>query len=322
MKAPLTETERRRERKHIAVLCATERGYRFLEKLMALSPTSDFSVVSFREENHEPPFLDAIRQLTLANGARFLETRNVGKVGAAFCEVDTMDLMLVVSWRYLIPSSVFRSPRMGSFVFHDSLLPEYRGFSPTVWAMINGASHTGVTLFHMGDDMDSGDIVDQQIIPIGADDTVAMVMERTTRAYLDLLERNLCGLLTGTSPRVPQDHARATYTCKRLPEDNRIDWRKTTGDIYNLIRAVSHPYAGAFTTLSGSLLRVWAAQQLTEYRYYVGSVPGRIVEVWPGKGCVVLTGDGALLLTQVQSEGGEVVCAADTLNRLSFTLGT
>lgn len=306
----------------IVLLCATRRGYLFLERLAELLPQSDFVVFSFRETPWEPPFLDDIRELSLATGGQFFEARQVG--GAdwnRFWGSTDVDLMFVVSWRYMIPASVYLRPRLGTFVFHDSLLPEYRGFSPTVWAIINGEDHTGVTLFEIAEEMDAGDIIDQERIVIGPDDTIAVVMERVTQTYLQLLERNLDGLITGTAPRYRQDHSRATYTCRRLPEDNQIDWAWSSNSIYNLIRAVSAPYPGAYTYFSGQKMRVWSARRVTNARRYVGRIPGRVVEVRRGEGSVVLTGDGALLLSEVQVEGGEVVCASNVLSSLSHTLG-
>lgn len=305
----------------VALLCATRRGYLFLQKLTDLLPQSELIVFSFKEEPWEPPFLEGIRELTTARGGQFFQSKRVGSEQRnQFWESPAVDIMFAVSWRYMIPASVYLQPRLGTFVFHDSLLPEYRGFSPTVWAIINGEDYTGVTLFEIAEEVDSGDIVDQERVPIGPDDTIAAVMERVTQTYLDLLERNLDSLLEGTVPRHPQDHSRATYTCKRLPEDNRIDWTQSAESIYNLIRAVSAPYPGAYTYLSCRKVRVWTARRLTNYPCYVGRVPGRVVEVRPGEGSVVLTGDGALLLTQAQIEDGETFCAADVLNSISQIL--
>lgn len=303
------------------MLCATRRGHLFLKKLSELKPDSDWVVFSFREEAHEPPFLDDLRKLTLDKSGRFFEAKNVGSARwASFWESTPIDLMFAVSWRYMIPPDVYRRPRQGTFVFHDSLLPAYRGFAPTVWAILNGEDHTGVTLFEIAEEVDSGDIVDQQRVPIGAEDSIADVMERVTQAYLDLLERNLERLLDGSAPRQPQDHSRATYTCKRMPDDNRIDWSASTRDIYNLIRAVSQPYPGAFGYLGERKVRIWSAQAFTDYHHYVGKVQGRVVEVRPGNGTVVLTGDGALLLKQVQLDGDAIACASDVLTSPSQTL--
>jgi methionyl-tRNA formyltransferase len=306
----------------IALFCATQRGYLFLQKLAQLLPQSDLIVFSFRETPWEPPFLDDIRKLALASGNQFFEVRQVGnQQWRQFWETMDIDLMFAVSWRYMIPSTVYRRPRLGMFVFHDSLLPKYRGFSPTVWAMINGEDHTGVTLFEIAEQMDAGDIVAQERVPIGPDDTIAVVLKRVTQTYLDLLEQNLDDLINGTGPRRPQKHCHATFTCKRLPEDNQIDWTASSENIYNLVRAVSAPYPGAYTYLSGRKMLVWSAQRVAGNRCYVGRIPGRVIEVRPGEGSVILTGDSVLLLTQVQTEGDEIICAADALNSLAQTLG-
>lgn len=303
---------------HIVLLCATRRGYRVLEKLIALAPDAKLTVFSFREEAHEPPFVDDIRGLAESHGAQFFETRKVSSKGE-FWESTPVDLMLVVSWRYLIPAEIYRKPARGTFVFHDSPLPAYRGFAPTVWAIVNGEDHTGVTLFEIADAVDSGDIVAQQRVAIEADDTIAEVIERVTAAYLDVLAANLPALLDGSAPRAPQDQTQATFTCKRLPDDNQIDWTQPTATIYNLIRAVTTPYPGAFTTLAGRKLTIWRARPVE--RRYVGSVPGRVVEIKPGEGCVVLTGDGALLVSEVQLEGEGRSEAPAVLNSLAQTLG-
>jgi methionyl-tRNA formyltransferase len=306
----------------IALLGATRRGLLFLKKLTELLPQCELIVFSFPEDPWEPPFLNDIRSLTLVMGGQFFEAKQVGsKRWRNFWESTAIDLMFVVSWRYLIPSSIFHRPHLGTFILHDSLLPKYRGFAPTVWAIINGEDHTGATLFEISEKVDEGAIVDQERVPIGPHDTIGVVIEHVTQAYLDLLERNLANLLNGTAPRYPQDHTQATYTCKRLPEDDQIDWTASSECIYNLIRAVSMPYPGAYTYLSGEKIRIWAAQRPPTSRRYVGKVPGRVVDIRPNEGTVVLTGDGTLLLTKVQIEGGEIVCASEILKSPRQTLG-
>ncbi len=306
----------------IAVFCATRRGYRFLEKLAQLMPEAELLVFSFREEPWEPPFVDDIRQLATAVGAQFYESRQAGAARwQTLWAANSIDLMFSVNWRYIIPAAVYERARLGAYVFHDSLLPEYRGFSPTVWAIINGEDHTGVTLFEMVEDFDAGQIIGQQRVPILPDDTIKKVIEQVTEAYLCLLEQHLPALLAGTATRTPQDESSVTYTCKLLPEDFAIDWCATTESIYNLIRAVTSPYPGAHTILKGQTLRIWQARRLAQPKVYVGRIPGRVVEIRPGEGVIVLTGDGALLLTQVQPEDGEALPADQVLNRISYTLG-
>lgn len=307
---------------HIVLLCATNRGYRVAEKLFAIGKGHDFSVFSFRETAWEPPFLDDIRRLTQANGHRFYEARNIAKRALKeFWLEHSVDLILMVNWRYIVPVDVYSLASRGCYVFHDSLLPKYRGFSPTVWAMINGERETGVTLFRVAEDFDAGDTVEQVRVTIGQSDTVASVMENVTLAYLDVIERNFDKLLHGRIKCIPQNHAEATYTCKWTPEDARIDWAKASHDIYNLIRATTRPYPGAYTYLEGRKLAIWSAGTDINSRRYMSQAPGRVVESHTNGAATVLTGDGAIQLRTVQLEGNQVVDAASLLKPPSMTLG-
>lgn len=309
-------------RMRIAVFCATARGYKFLARLSELVPDADFIVCSFPETPHEPPFLNDIRQLTEQIGGQFIETRHVGKADLLdMWRATPTDLMFAVSWRYLVPSSVYSQPKHGMFVFHDSLLPKYRGFSPTVWAIVNGETETGATLFRIAEDVDSGDVVDQERIPIYGDDTIANVMERVTQAYLLLIERNIDALLSGIASLVPQIHEHATFTCMRLPDDNLIDWGQSTQQIYNLIRATTLPYPGAYTYFDGRILRIWSAEVVKHFPTYVGRISGRVVSIVSGIGVTVLTGDGAILVKEVSIDNQDIVPAPEVITRMSTTLG-
>ena len=231
-----------------------------------------------------------------------------------------VDLMLAISWRYLIPASVYTRTRLGAYVIHDSPLPAYRGFSPTVWAIINGEDHTGATLLEMVDDYDAGAIIGQERVPIDSDDTIADVMERVTQSYVQLLRQHIPTLLSGTASRHVQDESQATYTSKLIPDDFRINWTWATERIYNLIRATTTPYAGAYTTLNEQRLTIWSAKTLDNPRDYVGRIPGRVAEIRGPEGVIIQTGDGLLLVTEVQLEKGDRVPAAQVLKRMADTL--
>lgn len=310
-----------REGGRIVLLAATRRGVRVAERLMELVPPARVTLVTFKEEPGEPLFFDDMQALADRRGAAFVEARQVGSPRLAALWEDEVELLLAVSWRYMVPQRVFTSARRGAFVFHDSILPRYRGFAPTVWAIVNGEDHTGATLFEMVDAVDAGAIIAQRRVPIHTDDTVATVIEAVTDAYVAILEGHLGALLDGSARREAQDEAVATYTCKRVAADGRIDWGRSTREIHNLVRAHTRPYWGAFTTLDGRPLRIWAAQPLADYPPYVGRVPGRVVEIRPDRGTVVLTGDGAILLTEVQLESEPATTASSVLRSPATTLG-
>ncbi len=306
----------------ITLLCATARGLAVARRLRELKPRAELTLISFREEPWEPPFLADLREFAAAADARFHEATDLTSPDLERSWKESCpDLMLAVNWRYLLPRSVFERPSRGTFVFHDSPLPAYRGFSPTLWAILNGERKTGVTLFKMSDAYDEGDVADQETVPIGEDDAISDVLPRVTEAYLRILDRSLDPLLAGDIRLRPQDPSAATYTCKWTPDDFRIDWNQPAARVRDLIRATSDPYPGAYTFLEDRRLRVWASRRAPAARRYVVRLPGRVVEMIPGVGSVVLAGDGPLLLTQVQLDGGARVCAADVLRRLSQKVG-
>ena len=302
----------------ILVLCATARGHAFVERLFDLQPDARFTVCSFPEEKWEPAFLESIKTMVEGRGHRFLTCRDVGKTDV-FAEGE-FDLMFSVSWRYMIPRAVFGRIRRGAFVFHDSLLPRYRGFSPTVWSIINGEPETGVTLFEMADSVDNGRLVDQLAVKIEPDEYIDSVVRRVSEAYLALLDRNLNALLDGRAVMKPQDESFATYTCRRTPRDNRVDWRRPARDVFNLIRASSKPYPGAYCFFESQQLTIWSAKLPSAAPRYVGVVPGRVIERIKDEGALVLAGDFPVFIHEVQLEGGQIVTADAVLKSVSQTL--
>ncbi len=167
------------------------------------------------------------------------------------------DLVFSFYFRHLLPPGILALPRLGAYNLHGSLLPKYRGRAPVNWAVLNGEKETGATLHVMTEHADAGDIVDQEAVPIGPDDTAYEVQKRVTQAGLRVLARCLGQLLAGTAPRRPQDGAAATKYPRRTPEDGRIDWTRPSEQVHNLVRAVTHPYPGAFTDIFGGKTILW-----------------------------------------------------------------
>ncbi len=199
------------------------------------------------------------------------------------------DLILSFYYRNMIHEDILSIPRLGAFNMHGSLLPKYRGRAPINWAVLNGEKTTGVTLHHMVKRADAGDIVDQEAVPIGPEDTARDVFDKCVKAARLVLERQLEALTTGTAPRRKQDETQATKFDGRKPEDGRIDWTRSAEQIYNLVRAVTQPYPGAFTDVDGERMFIWWAKPLKE----PGGQPGEILSLDPlrvaaGSGCLEL----------------------------------
>jgi methionyl-tRNA formyltransferase len=197
------------------------------------------------------------------------------------------DLIFSFYYRSMIREEILQIPRLGAFNMHGSLLPKYRGRVPINWAVLQGEKETGVTLHHMVKRADAGDIVDQERVPIGLEDTARDVFGKCVKAARLVLERQLDALTAGTAPRRSQDESQATTFGGRKPEDGRIDWTQSADQIYNLVRAVTNPYPGAFTDSGGRRMFIWWARPLQES----GGTPGEVVSVDP---FMVATGSGRL----------------------------
>ncbi|MBI3060649.1 MAG: formyltransferase [Deltaproteobacteria bacterium] len=224
------------------------------------------------------------------------------------------DIVFSFYYRRIFSRELLAIPRLGAMNLHGSLLPKYRGRSPVNWVLVNGEKETGVTLHYMVETADAGDIIAQRRVSIDLEDTGLSLFRKITAAAAELLRETLPLIRSGTAPRISQDSSQATKFGGRHPEDGKIAWEAPALSIYNLIRAVTHPYPGAFTFHHGRKLYIWTAA-LDGARISTGGrqAPGTIEAVEKGKGMIVSTSDGVLLVTRVQFEG-EKETAADELS--------
>ena len=212
------------------------------------------------------------------------------------------DWLFSCYYRHMLKQPLLNLPRLGALNLHGSLLPRYRGRCPLNWVLVHGETETGVTLHYMVAKADQGDIVGQERVPITFGDTAFTLFAKMTTAAGQLFRETYPRLRSGQAPRRPQDHAQASCFGGRRPEDGKIDWRQPATGIYNLMRAVTHPYPGAFTTLVGRKLFIWNGRPLAA-PVSAPDPPGRITNALPGEGLVVATGSGDFLITQAQWEG-------------------
>lgn len=172
-------------------------------------------------------------------------------------EAWSPDVFLVAGWYHMVPKRWRQlAPAYG---LHASLLPDYSGGAPLVWAMINGETRTGITLFQMDNGVDSGPVAGQKEEPILPDDTIATLYARIEERGLELLRETLSLIAARTLVLHPQDETKRRIVPQRAPEDGLIDWAKAAPAVDRFIRAQTRPYPGAFSTLDGKLLHIWFA---------------------------------------------------------------
>ena len=216
------------------------------------------------------------------------------------------DLILSVYYRHMIGTKILGMPRLGAFNLHGSLLPKYRGRAPINWAVLHGEPRIGMTLHRMVKAPDAGAIVDQEGVEIGPRDTAEQAFRKVLPCARTVIARQIDALLAGTAKETSQDESQATYFGGRTPEDGRIVWAQTSTQVFNLIRAVTDPYPGAFTEVGAARLMVWWAETdspLTRALYSEGNRPGEILSLAP---LVVAASDGALELTRTEWRGAPV----------------
>ncbi len=220
------------------------------------------------------------------------------------------DILLVIGWTQLLKEPLLRLPSLVTIGFHASLLPLYRGRAPVNWSIINGETETGNTMIVLEPGADEGDIIAQRRIPITPTDTCGTIYDQVGRTEADMLAEVLPLIRQGRMPRRKQDDSIATVMPRRRPADGIIDWEKPARRLHDWVRALTHPYPGAFTFVPAGqvplMLKVWAAEPGPETAS--GLEPG-FVEKDPQGWPLVAAGSGALRLLSVQFAGQEEVAA-------------
>jgi methionyl-tRNA formyltransferase len=307
----------------VVFIGGTKRGYLTVKALLDCGAQLG-GIISLLQDPHETArYEEPIKDLARTHGIPHYETK-------ALKDRDYADLLrteiradvgFVVGCRVLLPEDIYRVPPLGMFAVHDSLLPEYRGFAPLNWAVINGETRTGVTLFRLDERMDGGDIAKQRAVEIGRTETAAEVYERVCGATVEVVRDAHRDLLGGKLTTTPQDYSMGSFTCSRIPEDGLIDWSASTQAIFDRVRGLSRPYPGAYTFYQNARLIIWSAE-LGPMRRYAGRIPGRVITVAEPEGYVdVLTGDGILRLLEVQQDGEVASPAAKIVRSVKTSLG-
>jgi UDP-4-amino-4-deoxy-L-arabinose formyltransferase / UDP-glucuronic acid dehydrogenase (UDP-4-keto-hexauronic acid decarboxylating) len=222
------------------------------------------------------------------------------------------DFLFSFYYRSMIGRDLLAIPRRGALNLHGSLLPRYRGRAPINWVLVNGERETGVTLHYMDEKPDHGDIVLQRAFPIDPADTGLSLFRKAAAQARRLLREALPMLAAGTAPRAPQDHARASYFGRRRPEDGRIEWSWDALRVYNLVRAVTRPFPGAFTTSGGRKIFLWWGRPARGGAEGERAAPGTILGPRDG-GVGVATGNGTFVVLNAQPEGGAAASDEDAL---------
>lgn len=225
------------------------------------------------------------------------------------------DLQVVVAFR-MLPEVVWNMPPLGTINVHASLLPNYRGAAPINWAIINGETESGVTTFKLKHEIDTGDILLQEKVAITETDNAGILHDKLMKTGANLLVKTINKLQNNTLKITPQTNLTSDieyqsslkHAPKIFTETCKIDWTKTTNEVYNLIRGLS-PYPAAFTTVNDKKMKIFHVEKIIESHSFE---PGKI-ETDNKKFIHIYCADGYIAVKKLQLEGKTQMMVEDFL---------
>lgn len=224
------------------------------------------------------------------------------------------DVAVVVAYGQILPRSVLDVPKLACLNIHASLLPKYRGASPIQAAIREGDAQTGVTIMHMDEGLDTGDILLMDRVAIEPKDTGGVLHDKLALAAPASLEEALDLIDSGPAPRKPQENEYASHCGKLKREDGHLDWTRSARELELLVRAYN-PWPGTYTLLPGTdkpaPLKIHRARVIPNAE--ACPAPGTVVSSDSKAGLIIACGEGLLALEEVQAEGGKKMTAADLL---------
>jgi methionyl-tRNA formyltransferase len=234
-----------------------------------------------------------------------------------FCKLDA-DLGVMAFVTDIVPGNILRCPKLGSIQYHPSLLPRHRGASAMHWAVINGETRTGLTIFWADEGIDTGPILLQKEADIGPEDTMgSLYFNKLFPLGVEAMVEAVALVEQGQAPSIPQDHSQATYEPPCGEEHARVDWFRPLSQVYNLIRG-TNPQPGATTSFRGQKLKLFDA----------ASQPGGSAKDRPGgvtavteEGFTVTCPGGAVLVKRVQPAGSAKVAAGQWAQEVGLKAG-
>lgn len=273
-------------------------------KEVTFSPVKELAV------KHELPVYQPVK----AKEPEFLEQ----------LKVLSPDVIVVAAFGQILPKALLEIPKYGCINVHASLLPKYRGAAPIQYSVIDGEKETGITIMYMDVGIDTGDIILQDTVPISPEETGGSLFDKMAVQGAASIIKALRQMEAGEVTRTPQDNEKATYVKMISKEMGKLDFTKSAQQLERLIRGLN-PWPSAYTFLDGKSLKLWqaSAEPVTDGQAHMFQEyePGMIAQV-RDNALVIMTGDGLLVVKELQLEGKKRMPADSFLRGFSVTLGT
>lgn len=234
-----------------------------------------------------------------------------------FLETIEADIYVVVAYGQLLSQRILDIPKYGCVNVHGSLLPKYRGAAPIQWSIINGEEKTGITIMYMVRKCDAGDMILKREIEIDPEDTYETLHDKMAPVGAEALIDALNLIEKGEVKAEKQDNSLSCYASMITKDMGIIDWSKSSKEIKNKIRGFN-PVPAAYTKYDDDVLKIFKADIVEGYEN--GEI-GEILVVDKKHGFTVKTGDGAIMITEIQAKGGKRMNCADYMRGHQIEVG-
>ena len=274
-----------------------------------------------------------VKEYALEKGLKLFQPEKISKNDEFKNEIKELapDLVCVVSYGVILPKSFLNIPQLGCINVHPSMLPKYRGPAPIQWAILNGDKETGVSIMYLDAGMDSGDIILQEKVEIGNDETTGELWNRLSGIGAKLLTKVVTDISNGKIVRTPQpeEFVLAPMLDKEM---SKIDWKeKNANEIKNLVRGLN-PIMGTYTFLNDKKIKIWKVQIVSEEEVSIlleknnidnieELKPGTVVFANEKQGLFIKTIDGVISILEIQGENAKRMNVGDFLRGNKIEIG-
>lgn len=260
-----------------------------------------------------------VKEYALANGLKIYQPQNF-KEEEIIDEIRKIqpDLIIVVAYGKILPKEVIDIPKYGIINVHSSLLPKYRGAAPINAALINGDKKSGVSIMYVEEELDAGAVILQEETEITEEDTFLTLHDRLKSMGALLLLKAIKLIENNKVEAKKQDEKLVSFVKPFKKEDCRINWNKTSREIFNLVRGMN-PIPTAFSSVEGKNLKIYSV--IPYEKKYENSRNGEVVEFLKGKGVVIKTADNSVIITSAKPENKKQLSGVDLINGSFLKIG-
>lgn len=260
-----------------------------------------------------------VKEYSLENNLKIYQPENF-KEKEIVEEIKSLnpDLIVVVAYGKILPKEVIEIPKYGIINVHSSLLPRYRGAAPINAALINGDEKSGVSIMYVEEELDAGAVILQAETEIIEEDTFLSLHDRLKDMGAKLLLEAIKLIENEKVEAKKQDEKLVSFAKPFKKEDCRINWNKTSREIFNLVRGMN-PVPTAFSTVEGKILKIYSV--LPYEKIYENSQNGEVVEFLKGRGIVVKTADTSVIINSAKPENKKQLSGIDLINGNFLKIG-